>query len=155
MMRVIAASPLARRERLLRLVRTPKGTLLQALLVLAAVTAPTASSGRAWRALGIAAAAAVVLDPAAGAVVDPDLVREAYRPAAGQPCHALTRPRAVAPTWRRTSRKRGCCRLLVAYGGHGGQAISGAHGHARPGVREEHGRHAWHGVRWGSSRRRS
>ncbi len=63
MMRVIAASPLARRERLLRLVRTPKGTLLQALLVLAAVTAPTASSGRAWRALGIAAAAAVVLDP--------------------------------------------------------------------------------------------
>ncbi len=49
--------------------------------------------------------------------VDPDLVREAYRPAAGQPCHALTRPRAVAPTWRRTSGKPGCCRLLVARGG--------------------------------------
>jgi Na+-translocating ferredoxin:NAD+ oxidoreductase RnfD subunit len=62
MMRVVAAPPLARREWLLRLVRTPKGTLVLVLLVLAAVTAPAAGSAGAWRAVGIAAAVAVALE---------------------------------------------------------------------------------------------
>jgi Na+-translocating ferredoxin:NAD+ oxidoreductase RnfD subunit len=62
MMRVIAAPPPWRQERLMRLVRTPKGTLVLVLLLLAGVTAPGAGSSSAWRAVGLAGTTAVALD---------------------------------------------------------------------------------------------
>jgi enediyne biosynthesis protein E5 len=62
MMRAVAAPPLRRWEQLVRLVRTPKVTLLLALLVLAGITAPAAGAGSAWRAVGIAGATAVAVE---------------------------------------------------------------------------------------------